>query len=450
LKNERGEEKMGLLADSEATTSVRNAPLTIAPTQWQRVIAACDELTPKMAALFQDFWGLPLRLSFLSASHRNEYFWRLDDFHVSQWGLDVAQQKMIQLRISDKVCSALLTQVLGARDLDHEQFRFSRLTDFEAQLLNRFSKELLACIVKNQVKKQPPASNKPSPLIHLIWAMKLDLNEPEQNAQPCGKILVTLPLAFLKLGPSAHSAETPKLPDSLLDHAHVEARLSIGTTKIRLDDLNHLEPGDLMVLTESHAGKMALITPETQELIPFAATMWNRSQREVPYTQDMEMMEHQQSTAMKQTLWENLMIDVTAEFMPSKLPLGQLRQMTEGLVVEVGDLVHNRVRVHVEGKTVAYGELVIVGDKFGVRIQQVEDGQNASEPIAALPIGASVPQQQPQPTPQAPAATAPQSQAQVGAIGAEEPDVSDLDQYLNQDFDNDLFQDGNGEDDEGW
>lgn len=45
--------------------------------------------------------------------------------------------------------------------------------------------------------------------------------------------------------------------------------------------------------------------------------------------------------------------------------------MTEGLIVEVGDLTANRIRLHVEGKTVAVGELVIVGDRFGVRISRV-------------------------------------------------------------------------------
>ena len=45
--------------------------------------------------------------------------------------------------------------------------------------------------------------------------------------------------------------------------------------------------------------------------------------------------------------------------------------MTEGLVVEVASLVDNEVRLHIDGKDLAVGELVIVGDKYGVMINKV-------------------------------------------------------------------------------
>ncbi|MEB3245288.1 MAG: FliM/FliN family flagellar motor switch protein [Vampirovibrionales bacterium] len=66
-----------------------------------------------------------------------------------------------------------------------------------------------------------------------------------------------------------------------------------------------------------------------------------------------------------------LSVDVYAEFEPQRLPLAQIRQMSEGLLVDIGALSQNRVRLHVDGKTVAIGELVIVGDRYGVLITKI-------------------------------------------------------------------------------
>jgi flagellar motor switch/type III secretory pathway protein FliN len=140
----------------------------------------------------------------------------------------------------------------------------------------------------------------------------------------------------------------------------------------------------------------------------------------IPYTQEFAMMETQSHSA-KQSLWDNLMIEVDASFEPIKLPLKQLKQMTEGLVIEMGDLVHNRIALQVEGKTLAWGELLIVGDKFAVRINQVATNPGAEEAashsghVGALPADSS-------------AALLPAAQ---GGIAEE----AHSDQYLDKDFD---------------
>lgn len=439
---------MGLLADSDKS-SRRSSVKTIPMAEWQRIVQACSHVTPILAKLVQDFWGIPVQLKFFSASDQNLYFWRLDDFHVSQVAVDAASQKVIQLRVSDKVCSALLSQVLGPRPLEHEKFRFNRITDFEAMLLTQFSKELFSGFLKNMIRK-PSQTSRKSPLIHLIWSMKLDLEDTPETSQPTGKIVVSLPLDSLELESLVSGQSPVRLPETHLDHAHVEAMVGVGQTKIRLEDLKNLEVEDMLVLSESHVGRMFLLEPETRRQIPFGVTIRKRHKIEIPYTQEIEMMESQQKNAVVDNLWENLMIDVTAEFFPTKVPLGHLKQMSEGLVVEIGDLIHNQVRIHVEGKTVALGELVVVGDKFGVKVVQLEDGQGVhpTSQTSPYPLGE-------------PAHAASSGQAQDYGYGqgeqgggeeyyqppaqTEPQEMNDLDQYLNNDFDNESFND-----DEGW
>ncbi len=86
---------------------------------------------------------------------------------------------------------------------------------------------------------------------------------------------------------------------------------------------------------------------------------------------------------IKQNIWDNLEVEVTAAFSPIKLPLKQIKEMEQGLVVEVGDLMDNRVILEVEGHPVAWGELLVLGDKFGVRIQGMQDGVEASDHSSA-------------------------------------------------------------------
>jgi hypothetical protein len=144
-------------------------------------------------------------------------------------------------------------------------------------------------------------------------------------------------------------------------------------------------------------------------------------------------------TSAKQALWDNLMIEVGAEFEPIKLPLKQLKQMTEGLVIEMGDLVHNRVCLQVEGKTLAWGELIIVGDKFGVRVCKVDPAHSHGAAAETVEMPAPVMPEMAAMPPAEPHQALPQ-QAMPGAAETE-----NLDNFLNEDFD-DTFDD----DEEGW
>ena len=78
---------------------------------------------------------------------------------------------------------------------------------------------------------------------------------------------------------------------------------------------------------------------------------------------------------------DQLNVEVKACFEPLKVPVEQLRQMSEGLVVEVGELINNKITLEIDGNAIANGELVVLGDKFGVLITQVpEQGEAEAQP----------------------------------------------------------------------
>jgi flagellar motor switch protein FliN/FliY len=74
-------------------------------------------------------------------------------------------------------------------------------------------------------------------------------------------------------------------------------------------------------------------------------------------------------------------LEVTVEIGRARLPLGALLQLGAGSVIELAKAAGEPLDVLVNGKPVARGEAVMVGDKFGVRLTDVI---SPSERLAGL------------------------------------------------------------------
>ena len=80
-------------------------------------------------------------------------------------------------------------------------------------------------------------------------------------------------------------------------------------------------------------------------------------------------------------LWDSIQVDMTAEFDKVKLSLGELKSIEEGLIVDLCSVYDNKISLKVGGKIVALGELVIINDRFGVRIEKVKDSEQTQAPV---------------------------------------------------------------------
>ena len=75
---------------------------------------------------------------------------------------------------------------------------------------------------------------------------------------------------------------------------------------------------------------------------------------------------------MPQTnIWDSIEVDMNAEFDAVKVSLGDLKKIEAGLVVDLTSLYDNNVTLKVEGKSIASGSLVIVNDRYGVKIDKI-------------------------------------------------------------------------------
>ncbi len=358
----------GLALKSNLKNQKRQGVVEVLP---QSLLKPASELSPQLEAVFQSFWMLDLQVRLLSIAENPHYYWHLQDYYVAQKGLDQAGKRWAQLRISEDLCRHLFESQLG-KSPSEADFTLADIRSFEVFLLEQFTRKLFQTLMPGLIKSPKngvPFSDK-EPMMHMVWAL-------EGEAENSNLLILTAPQSCLK----ALKADTPPestwtIPEENLLFARGLVRCRVGSTKAKLEDIQQLEPGDVVFLENSHAGiwfihgaegwfKVPVTLPPQLQLPGFKAE------------QGTSIMPNE--TPLKQTIWDNLEVEVTAAFNPIKLPLKRLKEMEKGLVIEIGDLMDSQIHLEIEGHPVAWGELLVLGDKFGVRIQGVMEPKETSE-----------------------------------------------------------------------
>jgi flagellar motor switch protein FliN len=71
----------------------------------------------------------------------------------------------------------------------------------------------------------------------------------------------------------------------------------------------------------------------------------------------------------------NLVMDIpvliTVELGRAKLPIKQILQLAQGSVIELDALAGEPMDVYVNGCLIAQGEVVVMGEKFGIRLTDI-------------------------------------------------------------------------------
>lgn len=70
-------------------------------------------------------------------------------------------------------------------------------------------------------------------------------------------------------------------------------------------------------------------------------------------------------------LLRDIKLEITVELGRTSLPLKQVLQLAEGSVVELDQLAGEPVTITAAGKTVAQGEVVVIGSNFGVKVTKI-------------------------------------------------------------------------------
>ena len=155
-------------------------------------------------------------------------------------------------------------------------------------------------------------------------------------------------------------------------HSPVEVNLLLGTTAFPLAEIKKLDIGDIVLFENSKSSEMTLIC---ENIVQKFEVKPNEKIIE-PY----DMSGGNEMDNENTNLWDSIQVDMSAEFDKVRLTLGELKSIEEGLIVDLCSVYDNKVSLKVGGKLVAAGELVIINDRFGVRIEKVNSNEESSMP----------------------------------------------------------------------
>jgi len=86
---------------------------------------------------------------------------------------------------------------------------------------------------------------------------------------------------------------------------------------------------------------------------------------------DMEPGIQEDDEAQGMEFLLDIPLDITVELGRTRMPIGDLLKLSQGSVVELNKLISQPLDIFVNQKLMAQGEVVVVNEKFGVRLSHI-------------------------------------------------------------------------------
>ena len=283
-----------------------------------------------------------------------------DAYFVSKIQIDSVHDMLFKM--SEKAVGMLLEKSLGKCE---GKFSLSRLTDLEAKVITSFN-DYMYNRVKQFLQPAPPTVKRTNfDVIHLVFLLK----DIETNA--IGRFVVTLPDVLL--APSIVVSAEDKFDNLYFETSLVDVAVNVGSTRLKLKDVKQIDIDDIVVFDNSDTSHMVLKFGDYVKDIRLNPNLGLIT----PVENDNMEDEMEDNT----NLWDSIEVEMEAEFDKVKITLGELKKIEQGLVVDLTSIYNNKVTLSVEGKSIARGELVIVNDRYGVKIDEVLTSKPKQEAI---------------------------------------------------------------------
>ena len=314
--------------------------------------------TPIIEECSKEFFFDGLEYKLASLSTNMNVLAQNDTFFVTK--VKINAKNDVYIRISQDAINVILDKVLGK---NNRKFDLTEVSELEAKIITGFNDFLYDSLAPNfNIDPQ----RRYTEIMHLTYFVK------SESSDSAAKFIITLPKEILK--PESIKMENKSFTDMDFADCLVDASFYIGSTTFPMADIKRLEPGDVVVFEHSNSSEMTLITTDVRQKFKI------RPNSNIVEPYDKVSANGMEDDMNDSNLWDSIQVDMSAEFDKVKVPLGDLKSIEEGLIVDLCSVYDNRVSLKVGGKFVASGELVIINDRFGVRIQEVsESNPNASQ-----------------------------------------------------------------------
>lgn len=256
-------------------------------------------------------------------------------------------------RTSEKAVEIILDKILGK---PNSRFNLNKLTDLEAKIITAFN-DYMFNMTSQFLSPAPPTLKRTNfDVVHLTFLIK----DIEKNR--VAKFIITLPEELLN--PETVVSQEDKFDYGAFSTSIINVSVKIGSTKFKLKDVKNIEVDDIVVFDNSDINHMVIKFKDYEQEINLNPNLG----LVIP----VENEEGEDNMAGENSsLWDSIEVEMGAQFDTVKITLGDLKKIEEGLVVDLTSIYDNKVTLSVENKPIARGELVIVNDRYGVKIDEV-------------------------------------------------------------------------------
>lgn len=262
-----------------------------------------------------------------------------------------------QIRIDAKLTEFLLINAFESSSYN-QPFNIKKLTELELNILQSFLANIEAKMKEfwEIDAKHPYLMD----LIYLVWLVQSEEGE-------IGRLAFGIPAGF-KPKAKARSDSQDVIDINKLANTGIKVPidLQVGSTRLSVGDIKSLESSDLVIFEDSdiskfrwHLGEIGLVLPEEDHPIFL---------NEVDNIQELAKEMVKTANNLEDDPLSSLPLELSAEFQKVYIPLKQVLELKSGGVLPLGSVLDSELVLTAQGKPVARGELVIVGNQFGMRI----------------------------------------------------------------------------------
>ena len=323
----------------------------------------CDfsqKMTETVKEAIEKYWEKDIKINLQSVNDfrelREEKIIKGMDFFSSR--ITVEKHKPVVFRLSKEFTSAFFDIILLKKETSS---KLENLTKLELKILNNFCEFVYKKL--KEILLSPDSVNlteKSDINVNLIYNVEIDNVDASY-------IIITLPMDrvdFKELNKKINFKDE----DFLTSFATV--KIQAGTSKITLEELKNLQEGDMVLLENSSSDKLILISGDFRKEFKIKAD--SSLILNIEGDNESEINENiNNEVVMKNNLWDDIQIEINAEFEKIKMTIGELKQITQGQVVDLGSVFDNEISLYVENKKVAVGELLIVDNRYAVKLNKI-------------------------------------------------------------------------------
>lgn len=310
---------------------------------------------PPVQAASDEFFDPGFQYKLVSVSENMNVLTQNESFFVTKVQLD--EKNDVFIRVSQNAIRVILDKILGK---SNKKFDLSNISDLEAKIITTFNEfvysKLSSKIDKTKLNKKPITVN----LSYFLRNIASDES---------ARFVLSFPKAALSPELLPPIPDEKRINEMLFKDCMVDVRVKVGSTKFAVNDIKKLSIGDIVVFDNSDAQTMVLYYNNIIQQFMLKQNEAIIIEHDSDSADD-EGDENMDTTSIT-ALWDSLQIEMSAEFEVIKISLGDLKNIQEGLVVDVSSVYNNNVSLKVGEQIVAEGELVIVNDRYGVKVTKV-------------------------------------------------------------------------------